>query len=59
MRRLRAGSKQAVRDINRNNILNLIMQRGAVSRAQLTEISSLGPPTASEAGFSPTISGAR
>src|SRR5215212_8490246 len=48
MRRLRAGSKQVIRDINRNIILNLIKERGAVSRAQLTEISSLGSPTVSE-----------
>jgi N-acetylglucosamine repressor len=48
MRRLRAGSKQVIRDINRTIILNLIKQHGAVSRAQLAELSSLAPPTVSE-----------
>jgi N-acetylglucosamine repressor len=48
MRRLRAGSKHVIRDINRNIILNLIKQRGAVSRSQIVEISSLAPPTVSE-----------
>jgi N-acetylglucosamine repressor len=48
MRRLRAGSKHVIRDINRNIILNLIKQRGAVSRSQIVEIASLAPPTVSE-----------
>jgi DNA-binding Lrp family transcriptional regulator len=48
MRRLRAGSKQIIRAINRIIILNLIKQRGAISRAELTEMSSLAPPTVSE-----------
>ncbi len=48
MRRLRAGSKQVIRDINRTIILNLIKANGAISRAKLTELSSLAPPTVSE-----------
>ncbi len=48
MRQLRTGSKRVIRDINRTIILNLIKGHGAVSRAQLTHLSSLAPPTVSE-----------
>ncbi len=48
MRRLRTGSKQVIRDINRSIILNLIKSHGAVSRAELTQLSSLTAPTVSD-----------
>ena len=48
MRRLRPGSKQILRGINRNLILNLIKQQGAISRARLAELTSLAPATISE-----------
>lgn len=41
MRRLRAGSKQVIRDINRTIILELINDHSALSRGQLRELSSL------------------
>jgi predicted NBD/HSP70 family sugar kinase len=48
MRRLRPGSKQIIRDINRTIILNLIKQHGTTSRVQLAALSSLAPPTITE-----------
>lgn len=46
--RLRHGSKKFLRGINRNIVLNLIKQHGAVSRAQLAELTPLAAPTISE-----------
>ncbi|HEU5101934.1 MAG TPA: ROK family transcriptional regulator [Roseiflexaceae bacterium] len=48
MRRLRPGSKQVIRDINRTIILNLIKQHGTISRVQLADLSSLASPTITE-----------
>jgi predicted NBD/HSP70 family sugar kinase len=48
MRRLRPGSKQTIRGINRAIVLNLVKQHGALSRTRLAALSALAVPTISE-----------
>lgn len=48
MSRLRSGSKQLLRGINRNIVLNCVKQHGQISRVRIGELTNLAAPTVSE-----------
>lgn len=45
MPRLRKGDRDLIRDLNRNQVLNLIKSRGPISRVALARLSGLSPAT--------------
>lgn len=45
MPRLRKGNRDLIKDLNRNQVLNLIKSRGPIARVELARISGLSPAT--------------